>query len=134
MKDCRRFERTYDLRDNLRRHVRVADGIGGGAPLTALLLALLGGEVTLARVVARVDVVATAKTHHLLTGTLGRRFGVPAGLMGTDEVVFALRADPLASDGVILETVEIGLSRPNVVEVDQGDDSGEPRGREVGVI
>jgi len=115
-------------------HVRVVDGVGGGAPLTALLLALLGQEVTFTGPLGGVDAVATAKTHDLLTGTFRRCLDVPAGLVGADKALFALFADPLFNDGVVLETGEIRPGRPYVVDMSQGDENGGPRGREVGVI
>jgi len=79
-------------------------------------------------------VVATAKTHDLLTRTFRRCFDVPAGLVGADKVLFALFADPLASDGVLLETGEIRPGRPYLVDMSQGDENGRPRRREVGVV
>lgn len=95
------------MRDPLQLRVRGVDGVGGSASLTAPLLALLGQEVALARPLGCVDAVAAAKTHNLLTRALGRRFDMPTSLMGTDEVVSALCADPLAIGGVVLETIEV---------------------------
>lgn len=115
-------------------HVRVVDGVGGGTPFTALLLALLGAEMTLAREVGGMEVVTTAKTLDLLPRTLGGGFDVPAGLMGADEVTVALCANPLASAGMVLEIFEIGLGSLGVVDVDQGGEKGEPHRREAGAI
>lgn len=110
------------------------NGEGRSTPLTALLLAFLGYEVTLARPLGRVDVVFTTETHDLFTGTLRRRFGVPAGLMRTDKVASAFFADPLASDGVLLEAVQVGLDRFDVVGGGQGDKGGEVRRGEAGGV
>jgi len=90
--------------------------------------------MTFARIVPGVDAVATAKAQDLLTSALCRRFRMPAGLMGADEVVFALRANPLVSDVVVLETFEIGPGGSDVRRVDQGGENGESRRREVRVI
>lgn len=123
------------MRDTLQLlHVRVVDGVGGGAPLAALLLALLGREVTFTRPLGGVDAVLTAETHDLLTRTFRRCFDVPASLVGADKVLFALCADPLASDGVLLETGEVRPARPYVVDMSQGDENGGSCRREVGVI
>ena len=78
--------------------------------------------------------VPTAKTHDLLTRTFRRCFDVPASLVGADKVLLALCADPLASDGVLLETGEIRPGRPYVVDMSQGYENGGPCRREVGVI
>ena len=115
-------------------HVRVIDGVCGGTPFTALLLALLGREVTLSRPWGRMDVVATTKALDLQACTLGCRFDMPASLMGANEIFSALCTDPLASGGVLLETVEIRFGGLDVVDMSQGDKNGESRRREVGVI
>ena len=126
MKYGRKFNHTYDLREILQFYVRVVDGVGGGTPLPALLT-FLGAEVTLAGVVRGVDMVAAAKAHDLLPGALGCRLHMPAGLMGADEVALALCADPLASDGAVLDAVEASLDGLDVVSVNQGGENGERR-------
>ena len=81
-----------------------------------------------------VDVVAAAKALDLFPRTLGRRFDVPASLVGADEVAAALHANPLASGGEIVEAIEVGLGGLDVVEVHQRRGNGEASGREAGVI
>jgi len=146
------IENTYDLRDTLRFrvrfhfHVRIVNGVSWGPPLAAPLLALLGCEVTLAGPHGRVDAVTTPKALNLFPRTLGRRFDMPASLVGADEVLFALWANPLASKGVVFKTGEVGLGRLHVAGVAQGAgvvrgygiaqgaEDGERRWRELGIV
>ena len=90
--------------------------------------------MTFARIVSGVDLVATAKAHGLSSGALCRCFRMPPGLVGAYEIVSTLCANPFVSEGVVLETVEIGPDRPDFFGVNQGGESGEPRWREVRVI
>ena len=119
------------FRIRFRFHVRVVDGVGGGTPLPALSLALLGREVALTRPLGCVDMVATAKAFDLLARTLGRCLDVPASLMGADKVSAALRTNPLASRGMVLEAIKICLCG---LDLDQGGENGGCCRREVGAI
>ena len=69
------------------------------------------------------DAVTTAKTLDLLTRTLCGRFDMPAGLVGADKMLSALCTVPPSSDGVLLETFEILLSRLDVLDMSQGDEN-----------
>jgi len=133
------------LRDALRSrirfhiHVRIVDGVSWCSSLPASFLTLLRREVTLAGPLGRVDAVTTAKALNLFPRTLGRRFDVAAGLVGTDEVLVALWANPLASEGVVFETGEVSLGRLDLAGVAQGDiaqgtEDGERRWREFGIV
>ena len=86
------------------------DGIGH-APLAAFLLALLGSEVTLARILRSMNVIIAAEAIDFLPSALGSSLDMPASFVGADEVTFALGADPLVGDRVELETLKIGLCR-----------------------
>lgn len=57
------------------------------------------------------DVVVAAEAIDLLPGALGSRLHMPASFVGTDEVTFALGADPFAIDGVVFKPFKIGLCR-----------------------
>jgi hypothetical protein len=122
------------LQDTSQFLERVIDGEGGGTPLSAFLLAHLCREVTLAGPLGRVDVVATAEALDLLSRALGSRLGVPASLVGTDKVAFALCANPLASERVVFEIPEVRLGRLNVFSVKQWGKNGQRRGREAWVV
>ena len=121
-------------------HVRIVNGVSWSAPLAAPLLALLGCEVTFAGPLGRVDTVATTKALNLFPRTFGRRFDMPASLVGADEVLFAPWANPLASEGVVFETGKVTLGRLHLAgvavaqgDVAQGAEDGERRWRELGI-
>jgi len=96
--------------------------------------------VTLAGELGRVDVVTTAKALNLFSRALGRRFDMPPSLVSTDEVPFALWANPFASEGVVFKTGEVGLGSLHLVGVaqgagvTQGAEDGERRWREFWIV
>jgi len=57
------------------------------------------------------NMVAAASALDLLASTFGGCLDVPTGFVGTDEVLSALPADPLASDRVTFKAFKVGLCR-----------------------
>ena len=116
------------------------NSVSWGAPLPAPFLALLGREVTFAGPLGRVDAVTTAKALNLCSRTLGRGFDMSASLVSADEVLFALGANPLASEGVVFKTDEVSLGRlylagvAQCAGVAQGAEDGERCRRELGIV
>lgn len=133
MNDRERFGCTFDLQGSSQFLERVADGVGGGTPLSPSLLALLGREVAFSGPLRRVDVVAATKALNLLSGAFCGGLHMPTRLVGTNKVSFALGANPFASKRVILETLEVGLCRLNIFDVGQGGEDGQPHWGGVGV-
>ena len=117
------------MQDALQFHEPVVDGVGWGTPLSAILLALLGPEMTLARPLGRMDLITTAEALDLLSGTFGSGLDVPTGLMGTDKVAVALGADPLAGGSVKHNTFGF-----NVFKIRLGGENGKPSRGEVGIV
>jgi hypothetical protein len=109
VKDRRRLGRTFDLQGSSQIFERIVNGVSGGAPLSASLLAFLGREVAFARPSRGVDVVAAAKALDLLSSAFRGGLHMPTRLVGTDKVSFALGANPFASERVIFEPFEVGL-------------------------
>lgn len=99
---------------------RVVDGVGGDTLLPTFLLALLGREVALARIVCCVNVIAAAEAFDLFAGASSSRLDMPTGFVGADEVTFALRTDPLAGDGVVFKEFKVGLCR-HCFDLDKGE-------------
>ena len=67
--------------------------------------------MALARIRRRVYVIVATKTLGFLAGALGGGPLVSTRLVGTDEVVPALRADPLASNGITFKAFKFCLCR-----------------------
>ena len=78
--------------------------------------------MTFARVWRCVNSIVATLAHDLLSCALGSRLHVPASFVGTDEVAFALGADPLADGVVVFETFKVCLCGPRRLRfgVDEG--------------